>query len=46
MAFPRLAGVILHPTSLPGGHGIGLEHGIGSLDHCVPFRIVVYLLIA
>ncbi len=23
MAFPRLAGVILHPTSLPGGHGVG-----------------------
>ncbi len=23
MAFPRLAGLILHPTSLPGGHGIG-----------------------
>ncbi len=23
MPFPRLAGVILHPTSLPGGHGVG-----------------------
>jgi 4-alpha-glucanotransferase len=23
MAFPRLAGIILHPTSLPGGHGVG-----------------------
>ncbi|MDR0362957.1 MAG: 4-alpha-glucanotransferase [Planctomycetota bacterium] len=23
MAFPRLAGMILHPTSLPGGQGIG-----------------------
>lgn len=23
MPFPRLAGIILHPTSLPGGHGIG-----------------------
>ncbi|MCC8189762.1 MAG: 4-alpha-glucanotransferase [Planctomycetes bacterium] len=23
MSFPRLAGIILHPTSLPGGHGVG-----------------------
>ena len=23
MPFPRLAGIILHPTSLPGGHGVG-----------------------
>ncbi|MDR1518846.1 MAG: 4-alpha-glucanotransferase [Planctomycetota bacterium] len=23
MPFPRLAGVVLHPTSLPGGHGVG-----------------------
>lgn len=23
MSFPRLAGLILHPTSLPGGHGVG-----------------------
>ena len=23
MPFPRLAGIILHPTSLPGGHGAG-----------------------
>lgn len=23
MPFPRLAGMILHPTSLPGGHGVG-----------------------
>ena len=23
MAFPRLAGIVLHPTSLPGGHGVG-----------------------
>ncbi|MCX7935581.1 MAG: 4-alpha-glucanotransferase, partial [Planctomycetota bacterium] len=23
MPFPRAAGIILHPTSLPGGHGIG-----------------------
>lgn len=23
MAFSRLAGIILHPTSLPGGHGVG-----------------------
>lgn len=23
MAFPRRAGILLHPTSLPGGHGIG-----------------------
>lgn len=23
MAFPRSSGILLHPTSLPGGHGIG-----------------------
>jgi 4-alpha-glucanotransferase len=23
MAFPRACGVLLHPTSLPGGHGVG-----------------------
>ena len=23
MSFPRLAGIVLHPTSLPGGHGMG-----------------------
>ncbi|MDR2390795.1 MAG: 4-alpha-glucanotransferase [Planctomycetota bacterium] len=23
MPFPRLAGIVLHPTSLPGGHGVG-----------------------
>lgn len=23
MSFPRAAGVLLHPTSLPGGHGVG-----------------------
>ena len=23
MSFPRLGGMVLHPTSLPGGHGVG-----------------------
>src|SRR5437588_12890069 len=23
MRFPRSSGILLHPTSLPGGHGIG-----------------------
>ncbi len=29
--FPRSAGVLLHPTSLPGGHGIG-DLGTGAFD--------------
>jgi len=30
MSFPRASGILLHPTSLPGGHGIG---DLGSEAH-------------
>jgi hypothetical protein len=30
MNFPRSSGVLLHPTSLPGPHGVGMKPGAAT----------------